>query len=101
MQWHAAWLIVFGSPSLVRIDRKGYVAAIEVDVAPIQPQGLPDPRAGVEQKDHQGAQMPPASGNQTFGSFGSERSQPSRRFFWPLHHDMRAPAALSRVLYDR
>src|SRR5262249_40407390 len=60
-----------------------------------------DPSAGVEQKDHQGAQMSPGSGNQTFGLFGSEPSQPPRRFCWPLHHDMRAPTALSGMLYDR
>jgi hypothetical protein len=42
-----------------------------------------------------------ASGNQAFSLFGCEPADTARWLFWLLHHDMRAPTAFGRVLYDR
>ena len=70
MQRHAAGFVVLGSAAIARVDREGDVAAGEIDIVPIEPQCLADARAGVEQEDHQRAQVFVAGGDRRSASSG-------------------------------
>jgi hypothetical protein len=88
MQMHATGLVVFGAATVNGIDWETDVAAYEIEVTPVEPQGFADACAGVEQKDHKWTEVLVASLHEAISFLRRDPTHTCRWLLRTLHNDL-------------